>query len=49
MSAFQLVVIFAVLAIALGFAPKVAQFGPKVAISKTQVYEVMARDYVVTL
>lgn len=48
MSAFQLVIIFAVLAIALGFAPKVANFGAQVAISKTQVYEVTARDYIVT-
>jgi hypothetical protein len=41
MSAFQLVVIVAFLAIALGFSPSKTNFGRNVAVSKTQVYEVM--------
>lgn len=41
MSAFQLVVLVAFLAIALGFSPSKTNFGRNVAVSKTQVYEVM--------
>lgn len=40
MSAFQLVVLFAFVAIALGFSPTKTSFGRNVAVSKTQVYEV---------
>ena len=41
MSAFQLVVLVAFFAIALGFSPSKTNFGRNVAVSKTQVYEVM--------
>ena len=44
MSAFQLVVIFAVLALALGFSPSSGKFGPQVAVSKTRVFEVTFAD-----
>ena len=40
MSAFQFVVIFTVLALALGFSPSNGKFGPQVAVSKTRVFEV---------
>jgi hypothetical protein len=41
MSAFQLVVLIAFIAIAQGFSPSKTNFGRNVAVSKTQVYEVM--------
>lgn len=40
MSAFQLVTIFAILAIVSGFSPSRATYGRQVTVSKTQIYEV---------